>query len=573
MIFSRFLITSLLIFSIFNDDSKDRIQFISPVKIPLALSATFGELRSDHYHSGLDIKTQGVTGKEVVAAADGYVYRISISPGGFGRALYLRHPSGYSTVYGHLERFIPEIEDYITQQQYEKRSFTVTIFPPKDKFVLKQGDLIAFSGNSGSSGGPHLHYEIRKSDSENPINPLNFEFGASDDIEPVFEKLVVYPVNRYSLINGENKPRKINVAGGNGNYYIPSGNDITISGLAGFGIKSFDLLNDSYNKCSAYSIELKIDSITHLRYVMDEFSFNESKYINSHIDYETYVKENSFIERAYILPNDKLNVYSDVINRGIFNFSDDRKHRIEIILTDAHGNISSLVFSVQGMRSGENIPAPEENNKLKMPYNRSNRFRAENITISIPAGSLYDTIAFEYAKEAGIAGMYSEIHNIHNIYTPLHKAFTISIKPSLIPEGRESKLLIVQLSNDLSKKSPLNSTWAEGYVTAESPVFGKFCLSIDTIPPVINTNGFGPGSDLTGRSELRIRITDDLSGIKTYEPSIDGKWALFDYDQKNNVLIYKFDPKRIERNSDHLLELRVTDNIGNQSVYAGGFRW
>ena len=573
MIFSRFLITSLLIFSIFNDDSKDRITFISPVKIPLALSATFGELRSDHYHSGLDIKTQGVTGKEVVAAADGYVYRISISPGGFGRALYLRHPSGYSTVYGHLDRFIPEIEDYIIQQQYEKKSFTVTIFPPKDKFVLKQGDLIAFSGNSGSSGGPHLHYEIRKSDSENPINPLHFEFGASDDIKPIIERLVVYPINRYSLINGENKPRKINVAGGNGNYYVPSGNDITISGLAGFGIKSYDLLNDSYNKCSVYSIELKIDSITHLRYVMDEFSFNDSKYINSHIDYETYVKENSFIERAYILPNDKLNVYSDVINRGIFNFSDGRKHHIEIILSDAHGNISSLVFGVQGMRSGENIIAPEENNKLKMPYNRSNRFRAENVTISIPAGSLYDTIAFEYTKEAGLAGMYSDIHNVHNIYTPLHKPFTISIKPSFIPEGRESKLLVVQLSKDLSKKSPLNSTWAEGYVTAESPVFGKFCISIDTIPPSINTNGFGPGSDLTGRSELRIRITDDLSGIKTYEPSIDGKWALFDYDQKNNVLIYKFDPKRIERNSDHLLELRVTDNRGNQSVYAGGFRW
>ena len=387
MIFSRILITSLLIFSIFNDDSKDRITFISPVKIPLALSATFGELRSDHYHSGLDIKTQGVTGKEVVAAADGYVYRISISPGGFGRALYLRHPSGYSTVYGHLDRFIPEIEDYIIQQQYEKKSFTVTIFPPKDKFVLKQGDLIAFSGNSGSSGGPHLHYEIRKSDSENPINPLHFEFGASDDIKPIIERLVVYPINRYSLINGENKPRKINVAGGNGNYYVPSGNDITISGLAGFGIKSYDLLNDSYNKCSVYSIELKIDSITHLRYVMDEFSFNDSKYINSHIDYETYVKENSFIERAYILPNDKLNVYSDVINRGIFNFSDGRKHHIEIILSDAHGNISSLVFGVQGMRSGENIIAPEENNKLKMPYNRSNRFRAENVTISIPAGS------------------------------------------------------------------------------------------------------------------------------------------------------------------------------------------
>jgi len=242
MIFSRFLITSLFLFGIFNDNSKDRTLFISPVKIPLALSGNFGELRSDHFHSGIDIKTQGVTGKEIVATSAGYVYRISISPGGFGRALYLRHPSGYSTVYAHLERFIPEIEEYITQQQYEKKSFTITVFPPQEKFVFQQGDLIAYSGNSGSSGGPHLHYEIRKSNSENPVNPLHFDFGVSDNIKPVIEKLAIYPVNRHTLINGQNKARKINVAGGNGNYHVPSGNEITISGLAGFGIKSFDRL-------------------------------------------------------------------------------------------------------------------------------------------------------------------------------------------------------------------------------------------------------------------------------------------------------------------------------------------
>jgi hypothetical protein len=573
MILSRFLITSLFLFGIFNDDSKDRTLFISPVKIPLALSGNFGELRSDHFHSGIDIKTQGVTGKEIVATSAGYVYRISISPGGFGRALYLRHPSGYSTVYAHLERFIPEIEEYITQQQYEKKSFTITVFPPQEKFVFQQGDLIAYSGNSGSSGGPHLHYEIRKSNSENPVNPLHFDFGVSDNIKPVIEKLAIYPVNRHTLINGQNKARKINVAGGNGNYHVPSGNEITISGLAGFGIKSFDRFNDSHNKCSVYSIELKIDSVTHFRYIMDEFSFNESKYINSHVDYETYLKENSFIEKTYILPNDKLSVYKDAIDRGIYDFSDGKKHLIEIILADIHGNESTLLFNVQGSIPEEKMTTPDDSNQLKMPYNRSNRFRAENINILIPAGSLYDTIAFEYSRESGSSWMYSDIHNVHNVYTPLHKAFTLSIKPSIIPAGKESKMLIVQLSNDLKRRSALNSKWTEGYLTAEPSVFGKFCITVDTVPPVISTIGFRPGSDLSGRSELRIRITDDLSGIKSYEPFVDGKWALFEYDQKNNVLIYRFDPKRIAKNSDHLLELTVTDNKDNQSTYTGNFKW
>jgi murein DD-endopeptidase MepM/ murein hydrolase activator NlpD len=161
-----------LLFNTLNDIPKDKTIFISPVKIPLALSANFGELRIDHFHSGVDIKTQGATGKEILATASGYVYRISISPGGFGNAIYLRHPAGYSTVYGHLERFTPEIDKYVKEQQYLKKTFTITLFPPKDKFPVTQGDVIGFSGNSGSSAGPHLHYEIRKSDTEAPVNPL-----------------------------------------------------------------------------------------------------------------------------------------------------------------------------------------------------------------------------------------------------------------------------------------------------------------------------------------------------------------------------------------------------------------
>ena len=306
MAFIRILFIISLIISSLTDTPKEKEQFISPVRIPLLLSANFGELRIDHFHSGIDIKTQGVTGKEVQAASAGYVYRITVSPGGFGNALYIRHTSGYSTVYGHLERFAPEIEEYVKAKQYENKSFGVSLYLSKEQFPVKQGDLIAYSGNTGSSGGPHLHYEIRKSDNEVPVNPLQFDFGAADNIKPVIEKLFIYPLTKETTVNGKKSVRKIDVSGAHGNYYIPAENEITINGEAGFGIKSFDLLNDSYNKCSVYSIELLIDSMTVFKYKMDKFSFSESRYINSHIDYETFMKDKIFIERTYLLPNDKL---------------------------------------------------------------------------------------------------------------------------------------------------------------------------------------------------------------------------------------------------------------------------
>ncbi len=566
------IIASILIISTVDKTTGDTTGFISPVKIQLALSANFGELRIDHFHSGIDIKTQGVTGKEVVAAANGYVYRISVSPGGFGKALYIRHPSGYSTLYGHLDRFTPEIEEYVKKSQYEKKSFSISLFPTAEKFPFNQGETIAWSGNSGGSSGPHLHYEIRKSDSEIPVNPLLFEFGAGDDIKPVIERLVIYPADHNTLVNGKNSVLKIPVSGGSGNYHINSGNLIRISGTAGFGIKSYDLLNDAYNKCGVYSIELKIDSATIFKYVMDQFAFSESRYVNSHIDYESYMREKTYYERAFVLPNDKLKAYREVINRGIFNFTDSAKHNVEIILTDAHNNSSSLDFYViSEAPSGQELK-PYQKDLIPMHYSRTNKFTAGNIAITIPSGSLYDTIFFRYRKERGIIGMFSDVHYIHDKYTPLHKAYSLSIKPDSVPAGKASKMLIIQMGDDFSK-NPLGGNWTEDHLTADATSFGMFYVGIDTVAPAILTNGLTPGADLSGRKELRIRIMDDLSGIKSYEPSIDGKWALFEYDQKNDVLIYKFDPEKITKGTKHTLALEVTDNRENQSEFACEFRW
>ncbi len=572
------LLTGILIITIFlfnqpEINNRPDSSFISPVKIPLLLSANFGELRVDHFHSGLDIKTQGVTGKEVVASESGYIYRISVSPGGFGNALYVNHPSGYSTVYGHLDRFTPDIENYVKSQQYERKSFTITLFPPKGKFPVLQGELIGYSGNSGSSGGPHLHFEIRKAESEKPLNPLLFNFSIADNISPIIEKLAIYPVTHNTLINNMNSIKKINVSGGHGNYYIPSDNVITISGPAGFGIKTYDLLNDSYNRCAAYSIELKIDSNEVFKYVMDGFSFSESRYVNSHIDYETYQKENIYIERTFVLPNDKLSVYKDLVNRGIFNFDDNKTHHIQIIVSDANNNRSSLTFRVKSEHVNHQAKSETTDKNLKvMPYNRTNRFISDNIYVAIPAGALYDTLYFSYKKIPGTSEMLSDVHSVHNKFTPVQKAFNLSIKPTIIPKGKESKMLIVQIGDNQSKNA-VSSSWSGEYLSAEVLSFGDFYIGLDTIPPAISPYGLTPGSDLSSKMEIRIKITDNLSGIKSWEPEIDGKWALFEYDQKSDLLTYKFDEKRITKGAKHNLSLKLTDNKDNSSYFNCDFTW
>lgn len=567
----RLLLLIFLFLRALSDRPKENSAFISPLKIPVSLSANFGELRYDHFHSGIDIKTQGVTGKEVIASSQGYVYRISVSPGGFGKAIYLKHPSGYSTVYGHLERFIPEIEDYVTERQYEEKSFMVTLWPPKDKFVFKKGDIIAYSGNSGSSSGPHLHYEVRNSDDENPVNPLAFGNLSDDNEKPVIEKLVIYNKGRNTLINNRPGPFKINVSGSNGIYHLNVREPVTISGPAGFGIKAFDLASNSPNRSSVYSITLRIDNRQVFGYVMDSFSFSDSRYVNSHIDYEALMSDNEYIERTFVLPNDRLRVYNNVVNRGIFDFSDGKQHEIKITVSDINNNSSVLVFTTESVQADyQHQPLPE--NIVVMPYGRNNRFVSKDIIVNIPSGTLYDTLLFEFKRTPGNNSIYSDIFEVNNIFTPVHRAYSLSIKPRKVPAGKRSRMLLVCMAENKTR-IPLITKWEDGYLTAKPLQFGSFYAGIDTIPPVISTNGFTDGADMSGKEEIRIRITDDFSGIRSYEPVIDGKWALFEYDLKSNTIIYRFDRKRITRGTKHYLTLKVTDNKDNTQFLSREFKW
>jgi len=573
MIFIKILILFIALLGQFADDPpEDKKLFISPVKIPLLLSANFGELRSDHFHSGIDIRTQGVIGHDVVASAAGYIYRIGVSPGGFGKAIYIRHPSGHTTVYGHLDRFTPEIDAYVKSQQYAARSFTVNLFPGKDKFEVKQGDQIGFSGNSGSSGGPHVHYEIRRSEDEFPLNPLLFDFGVRDNIKPIIERVVIYGGSGSSSINGKNQELLLPANGSHGNYYISSDRTIKISGTAGFGISTYDLLDDSWNKCGAYSITLVIGQDTIYNYQVDGFSFSETSYINSHIDYRRKVKDGITVQKLFVAPNDKLSIYSGVKNHGLYNFVTDSIYNVRIIVGDVQENKSVLSFKIQSVKGGELTANQSNSNGRLLRWDKPYKLTDGDVTVSIPTGALYDSVRFQYSREEMPEKLYADIFMILDKTVPLHKPFQLSIKPRNIPAQFKSKMTLVSVGED-GKSSYAGGKWSGEFITGDFRSFGSFSVGIDTISPVIKVNGFKSGIDLTGRKELKFYISDDFSGIASYEGYIDGKWVLFEYDPKNSLIIHKFDSSIITKGSLHRLTLRVKDNRENVTEMEAEFTW
>ncbi len=569
------LFSAMLLFASRAEAQLNRINasFGSPVEFPIILSSNYGELRTDHFHSGIDIKTEGVSGKKIVAAESGYVSRISVSPGGFGKALYLSHPNGYSTVYGHLSRFTEELEAYVKKHQYLKKSFQVNLFPKEGEFRFTKGEIIGYSGNTGSSLGPHLHFEVRDSRTENPLNPLLFNFIVEDTIQPVFYNIFLYPLTQDSHVDLKAEKKRLVVSNNNGSFSLKEKNPITVGGSIGIGIEASDFLNGARNRCGIYTIEVMVDQVPYFYQELDEFSFSESRYINSHIDYEEKILNNRNIHKTFVAPNNNLPIYKLLKDRGRLGFFDNEQHEITLIIKDTYENESRLDFFVASRWNQElKIAKPERTYTRIMLHDTRNIYQHYGFELDIPPGALYDTIFFTYAKSPGIAGCYSEVHHVHSELIPVHRYFNMRIVPDSVPEEIVDKLLIASLDRN-NEITSLGGEYKEGAVEVRARSFGRFVVVADTIPPEIKALTPLDKNNLSGNRYIRFRISDELSGIRSYNGFIDDHWVLFEYDPKNELLTYRLDRERIGNHQQHELVLTVIDNKNNISVYQGSFFW
>ena len=530
----RIFFTLVFILNLNPIYSQDINDFESPLKIPLILSGTFGELRSNHFHSGIDFKTNQEIGIPIYAPAPGYVSRIKVSPYGFGKAIYINHENGLTTVYAHLDKFNSEINDYILKKQYEKKSFSLDLSISKDKFKLSTGDTLAYSGNSGSSTGPHLHFEIRDTKTQHPLNPMNWDFKIKDTKKPIIEEIYIYDLKNPLKIT---KQKMIN--------------DINIAGSFAIGIKAHDILDLAQNKNGINTIKIYLNDQLYFHYDIQEFSFNETKYINSLIDFKEYTKNKQRIYKCYVEKNNQLSVYKELVNNGIITGIEEKSHKIKIVIEDSYKNKEKKEF-VFNYKNLEKIDLVQS--KKIIDCNQDFKFENENLEIFIPKKSLYQDCIFSY-KENNKNDNHSE-YTVNSSEIPLHKTFSLSIRLNKNTSNPENLIMVRLDGNDsIYVKSKL-----ENNIIIGSPKsFGTFTLASDEIAPTIQSVNFK--YDLSNETSIKFKVFDNLSGIDKYYAELNGEWILMEYDPKNNLLEHNFINKPV--NKEHKLYIKVSDKNSN----------
>ena len=590
------------------------------------LAGTMGELRSTHFHAGIDIKTDGVEGLPIYATADGYVSRIKVSSGGYGNALYLLHPNGTTSVYAHLSKYQKEVADYIRREQYNKESFSIELFPSPGQFKFKRGDIIAYSGNSGSSSGPHLHFEIRDH-RQHVIDPLRYGFSEIvDTTPPSVSKVAIVPMDINSRVNKAFKREEFTPVRNGNKYTISRG--ITASGQIGIELLTHDRQDGSPNRNGVQVIALYIDNKLILKQEINQFSFANTRDILALTNYQVMKMRRSRFNKLYIDDGNELGFYGNAVNKGKINLQDGKAHLIAIRLKDTYGNESEVNFTVTGeeLPSGNQVftrlppkkgkfkilnntlmlsakvkedqatfatvyanrmkhkltPSYYHNNeaiylwnlkyalpdsvdicgnsvyfnfRATVPSNRSFNFYDKNLNVSFPRRALFDTLFLtsDYRLSNDSTQEFFEI-GPKNI--PLRKFATFTFKPKLAyKEKSRYKAYLVIGKNHYSYQG---GNWSKHGFSVKARDFGVYTLLKDSVPPTINPLRIST-------SQIRMKINDDLSGIKSFRLTVDGAWVLMNYDYKRQLLwSEKLDPSIPFKGE---MRLSVADNSGNESIY------
>ncbi|AYN68540.1 M23 family peptidase [Euzebyella marina] len=557
---SIFLILFFFSLLLTGQENYPQDAFRSPMDIPIVLAGTFGELRSNHFHSGVDIKTKQREGLPIYAIGDGSVTRIKVSHWGYGKALYIAHPNGYTSVYGHLQKFGPEIEEYIKKVQYEKQSYEVEVFPKYGELKVDQSNIVAYGGNTGGSSGPHLHFEIRSSLSEKPTNPLLYGLEVRDATNPTLEKIYAYALSEDAIVNQSREPIELQFKKQADGSYLAE--KVNATGTIGFGFIGYDRQDLAANRNGVYSVEQLVNGTTYTAYDFESFSFSETRLLNTLIDYNRYGRYRQRVQQLFKAPGNKLSIYKTLYNDGKIDVNQGLSYQVELLIKDFEGNLTKAVIPVEGKNEPVIIAKELEKTDNYVIAKKPNNYDLGGAKVYFPANTFYDNFYLELEKGPDTV-------TIHNSRVAAHRNFTITFDVSKYSADERNQMFIARLDNRLRPYH--SSTYKRGDTfTTRTRNLGTYTLAKDTTAPKVRPKNFKDGQWLNNYRYLSIYIADDLSGIDTYSATLNGKWILMEYEPKTNTLTYNFDDIILDQKECEL-ELTVTDNVGNTTTFKSTF--
>lgn len=558
----RLLLLSLLIsFSVWAQNPYPQDYFRSPMDIPIHPSGTFGELRTNHFHSGLDFRTEQREGLSVFAAADGYVSRIKVSSFGYGTVLYIDHPNGYTTVYAHLSAYADKIESYVRAKQYEKKSFEIELFPKRDEIKVTKGELVGLSGNTGGSGGPHLHFEVRDTKTEWVINPLLFGLDKKmeDKKAPSFHGLLAYPLSSDAVVDESAKPVTVNVKMQADGTYLAD--KILAKGKIGIEISATDKSTGSVGNNGIYKMETFYNGTPGFGYTFNTFAFNEGRYINNFIDYPKYYYTGQRFQKLFYRTPYPFSMIKGNTTNGQIEVKPGETQNYRIVVSDYHGNKTTINGSIEY----SDKPAVVTEVKNITPYlvkaTNDNNYSKNNISVFVPANSFYEDFYMDLDVKDSI--LY-----INNESVPVHTPITVSFDVKGMSKEVLQKTFIATFNE---KKLSYNASVVEdGRMSAKVKTLGNYKLAQDYNPPKIYSPSFTPGKWLTKNKQFNLKVSDDRSGIATIDAWLNGKWILMHYDYKTRVIFHNFSDGVVDEGRNDL-KVTVTDNVGNSATFETHF--